>query len=278
MTPPAPRRPRRAPARPRVAGLRPPPPAAAAATYARALLDVHAEVTEAVGAILRGVGLLPERTDAAADGGGPIVTPEAVARAERELAELRVRLARGHRFPLAKLDVVASRVASHSGRAWAAALSKLGVKLSDVRSPHLEYLRSIWQHRNLDLITSLSLDHVDRVREVINEHRGARVEQLARHIEETTNATASRARLLARDQTLKLNAEITQARHQAAGVTEYVWRASRDERVRQTHKDLDGTRQRYALPPVVDLRTGRRANPGDDYQCRCTADPVIPGL
>lgn len=276
MTPPGPRGPRRAPARPRVAGLRPPPPVAAAATYASALLDVHAEVTEAVASILRGAGLLPERIDAAADGGGPIVTPEAAMRAERELAELRVRLARGHRFPLAKLDVVAARVASHSGRVWAAALSKLGVKLTDVRSPHLEYLRSIWQHRNLDLITSLSLDHVDKVREVLNEHRGARVEQLARHIEETTDATASRARLLARDQTLKLNAEITQARHQAAGVTEYVWRSSRDERTRQTHKDLDGTRQRYALPPVVDPRTGRRANPGDDYQCRCTADPVIP--
>jgi SPP1 gp7 family putative phage head morphogenesis protein len=116
------------------------------------------------------------------------------------------------------------------------------------------------------------------VRDVLNELRGARVEEIAQRIAETTDATASRARLIARDQTLKLNAEITEARHRAAGVTEYVWRSSRDERTRERHKELDGTRHRYSDPPVIDERTGRRGNPGDDYQCRCTADPVITGF
>jgi SPP1 gp7 family putative phage head morphogenesis protein len=72
--------------------------------------------------------------------------------------------------------------------------------------------------------------------------------------------------------------QVTQARHQAAGVTEYVWRTSRDERVRQRHKELDGSRQKYSDPPVVDEATGRRAHPSDDFQCRCTADPVLPGI
>ena len=101
---------------------------------------------------------------------------------------------------------------------------------------------------------------------------------VARAIEEATGASESHARLLARDQTLKLYSQVTQERHQAAGVTEYVWRSSRDERVRERHKALDGTRQKYSDPPVVDEATGRRAHPGDDFQCRCTADPVLPGI
>ena len=277
---PGPRGPRRAPLRPRPArptGLRPPPPAAVA-TYTRALLDLRAELVGQVDEILRGAGIVPTRTDAAADGDGPLIPSESVLRAQRELAELRQRLARGRRAPLATIETVAARVESHSQRQWAKALERLGVSLNDVRAPHLEHLRGLWQHRNLDLITSLTLDHVDRVRDVLNEMRGARVEDIAERIAETTDATEARARLIARDQVLKLNAEVTQARHRAAGVTEYVWRSSRDERVRSRHKELDGTRQSYAQPPVVDERTGRRAHPGDDYQCRCTADPVIPGF
>jgi len=275
---PGPRGARRAPRLNRPSGLRPPPPSAAMATYTRALLDLNARVADEVDVILRAAGLMPERTDAAADGDGPAVAPDAVARAQRQLAELRERMLRGEKNPLATLDVVASRVTAHSGRAWQAALARLGVKIADVQAPHLEHLRSLWQHRNLDLIKSLPLDHVDRVRDVLNEMRGARVEDLAKRIAETTDATEARARLIARDQTLKLNAEITEARHRAAGVVEYIWRASRDERTRERHKELDGTRQRYAMPPVVDERTGRRANPGDDYQCRCIADPVLPGI
>jgi SPP1 gp7 family putative phage head morphogenesis protein len=139
-------------------------------------------------------------------------------------------------------------------------------------------VRSLWEHRNLDLITSLPAEHIDRVRDVLAEHRGARVEELAERIEGATGASEAQARLIARDQVLKLNAQVAQARHQAAGVTEYVWRSSRDERVRSRHKVLDGTRQKYAHPPIVDPGTGRRGHPGEDYQCRCTADPVLPGL
>ncbi len=273
---PGPRGRRRAPARDRSSGLRPPPPEGVIATYARALDAVLRPAVEAVDAILRRHGLLPTRTDAAADGDGPRPNPEDVRRAERELAELRATLA-NRVASHAVLDVVAARVATHSARQWSAALAKLGVKLLDGREPHINHLHSLWQHRNLDLITSLSAEHVDRVRQVLEEHRGARVEEIAERIQGATGASEAQASLIARDQVLKLNAQITQARHQAAGITEYVWRTSRDERVRPRHKHLDGTRQRYSAPPVVDPRTGRRGHPGEDYPCRCTADPVIPG-
>lgn len=276
---PGPRGPRRAPKVTRPSGLRPPPPSGALATYTRALLDLHDQVTEEVTAILRGEGLLPARVDAAADGaGGPPIDPEATRRAERKLIALRERLARIVAAP-SVLEVVAARVAQHSARQWAAALAMLGVKLEEgPGAPLIAHVRSLWRHRNLDLITSLPAEHVDRVRAVLAEHRGARVEELAEHIEGATGASEAQARLIARDQVLKLNAQVTQARHQAAGVTQYVWRSSRDERVRSRHKELDGTRQSYAHPPIVDPRTGRRGHPGDDHQCRCSADPLLPGV
>jgi uncharacterized protein with gpF-like domain len=50
--------------------------------------------------------------------------------------------------------------------------------------------------------------------------------------------------------------------------------------VRKRHRELgamseSGTVFKYSEPPIVDVRTGRRANPGEDFQCRCTANPII---
>lgn len=92
------------------------------------------------------------------------------------------------------------------------------------------------------------------------------------------DVTQSRAELIARDQVLKLNAEVTQKRHEAAGIVEFVWSTSRDERVRPDHKVLEGKRYRYDDPPVVDRRRGTRGLPGIHFQCRCVAIPVIPGF
>jgi len=53
---------------------------------------------------------------------------------------------------------------------------------------------------------------------------------------------------------------------------------SRDSSVRKDHQILEGTRQKYADPPIVDQRTEARGNPGTWYQCRCVAVPVLPEL
>ncbi|MFK5165309.1 minor capsid protein, partial [Propionibacterium freudenreichii] len=63
---------------------------------------------------------------------------------------------------------------------------------------------------------------------------GARVEEVQGQIEERFNVSRSRATLIARDQTLKTNANISQLRQQNVGVTHYFWISSRDERVRGT--------------------------------------------
>lgn len=132
-----------------------------------------------------------------------------------------------------------------------------------------------FRDEQINMIRSLADEKRRRVRKVLEEHRGARVRDAAKRLREETGVSRSKAELIARDQVLRFNASLTRERHTAAGITEYVWATSGDERVRPGHARLNGRRFRYADPPVVD-ESGRRANPGDDYQCRCVAVPVIP--
>lgn len=242
------------------------PPSGAIVALRRALQALSRELDKAILDELTDTGLL--RVDAA-DGSAPPLNLGA--RLARAVATVLRR-----RPMLGALDKIFGALAAHSGRQWAAQTQALGVAV--FADPDLALQRDTFRDENLALITSLAADKVQRVERVLAEHAGARVEELADHIRDATGVTESRAALVARDQVLKANSQVTQARHQAAGVTEYVWRTSRDERVRDRHRELDGTRHPYAFPPVVDLRSGRRAHPGGDYQCRCTAEPVIPGF
>ena len=106
---------------------------------------------------------------------------------------------------------------------------------------------------------------------------GTRVEDLRKQIRERFDVTRSKADLLARDQVLKLNAQITQTRQRQAGISEYRWSASNDERVREYHRELDGSIFRWDDPPITN-EDGDRNAPGEDYQCRCVAIPILPPL
>ena len=132
---------------------------------------------------------------------------------------------------------------------------------------------------NVDLITSIATTQLDQVERIVREAAtsGMRVETLRSRILERFDVSRSRAELIARDQVLKANSNLTQSRHKAAGVSSYVWSTSRDERVRDMHQDLEGQMFTYADPPVTNPQ-GDANHPGEDYQCRCVAIPVITDL
>lgn len=136
-----------------------------------------------------------------------------------------------------------------------------------------------WRTKNIGLIKSLAGKQIEEIRDVLTsaQDNALRVEDLRAKIQERFDVTKSKADLLARDQTLKLNGQITQERQQASGITHYVWTTSNDERVRPAHEKLDGTTQSWISPPEVS-EDGRHEHPGGDYQCRCTADPILDGL
>lgn len=64
-------------------------------------------------------------------------------------------------------------------------------------------------------------------------------------------------------------------RYKDIGVSKYEWSTSRDVRVRPDHRALNGQIFDWEHPPIVNKQTGKRANPGEDYNCRCLAVPVL---
>lgn len=137
-------------------------------------------------------------------------------------------------------------------------------------------LQTAWVARNVDLIRIE--DPIKAAIEKVLEQpldRGVRVEEVREQLREEFGFSKRRAQLIARDQTLKLSGQLQQARQRQAGITRYTWTTSDDERVRPRHEELNETVHLWTEPPVVDLRTGRRAHPGEDFQCRCNADPIL---
>lgn len=133
-----------------------------------------------------------------------------------------------------------------------------------------------FRQRNVSLIVRTADDTLARVRKLLEERAFEHPTALKAALQVEFGISRRKAELWARDQTLKLAGQIQQSRQVGAGITQYVWRTSEDERVREDHMDLDGTIQSWKEPPVVDTRTERRAHPGGDFQCRCTAEPILP--
>lgn len=130
---------------------------------------------------------------------------------------------------------------------------------------------------NVELISSIPEKLIGQLETTVGPRvfSGVRVEETMKAIQERFDVSESRAQLIARDQTNKFNAQLTQERHEDLGIDSYVWSTSRDERVREDHAALDGETFSYDDPPVVDSKSGATANPGEDYQCRCAALPRV---
>ncbi|MBU9382095.1 minor capsid protein [Burkholderia gladioli] len=122
---------------------------------------------------------------------------------------------------------------------------------------------------NVRLIRSVPQQYFERIaaQVLVSVQHGQRYASIVESIHHETGVTERRAKLIARDQTSKLNSAITEARQTAIGIEEYEWQTSGDERVRESHVENDGKVFRWDSPPA---ETG---HPGHDMNCRCVALP-----
>ncbi|MGY0329651.1 phage head morphogenesis protein [Xylella fastidiosa subsp. multiplex] len=123
---------------------------------------------------------------------------------------------------------------------------------------------------NVQLITSIQRQYFDKIGMAVLQGvmQGKRASALAKEIEQISDATASRAKFIARDQTSKMNAAFNEIRQVGLGIESYTWQTSADERVREDHAAHDGTVFRWSDPPAT-------GHPGQDYNCRCVAIPNV---
>lgn len=94
-------------------------------------------------------------------------------------------------------------------------------------------------------------------------------------IEARLRVSQERAKFIARQETALFTSKLKETQYKGAGINEYRWSTVGDARVRQRHKSLNGKRFRWDAPPIVDEATGKRGHPGEDYNCRCVAVPLV---
>ena len=147
---------------------------------------------------------------------------------------------------------------------------------------------SVAIQQNVELIKSIKNDFINDIGSSVfaNYKSGFRHGELINEIRARGNVSYSRAKLIARDQTAKINADFNEERNKKMGFDVYKWKGTGDERERDSHRVLNNMLCRYSDPTVYsddDGKTWKKRKSiggyigkcGDDYQCRCLSVPYI---
>jgi SPP1 gp7 family putative phage head morphogenesis protein len=88
-----------------------------------------------------------------------------------------------------------------------------------------------------------------------------------------------KAQLIARTETSKATTALTQARSESLDVIWYVWQSSQDERVRLSHRKMQGVLVQWDDPPSPEQLAGERSyghyQAGNIFNCRCYPEPLL---
>lgn len=157
--------------------------------------------------------------------------------------------------------------------------------------PELSGFLKVAGQENVNKIVTQSSEYFDEIKAMTNRalRKGTSANELADDIRTLTDTTKSRAKLIAIDQVQKLNADLESQRQQNNGLTRYIWRTRQNARVRSIansngasdHAGLEGAVFDWNFPPITVLtgkRAGERNHPGNDINCKCTAQGVIEDL
>ncbi len=139
-----------------------------------------------------------------------------------------------------------------------------------------------WQD-NMDLfIKDFAEEEIKKLRQEVMQSAfaGNRRESLIDSIQKSYGVTQRKARFLARQETSLMMAKFKEVRYTDVGVKEYRWACvagSKNHPVRHSHKILEGKVFRWDTPPITTAPNEpvRRNNPGQDYNCRCFARPIV---
>ena len=186
-----------------------------------------------------------------------------------------------NRFGLKRrLMRIAQRMNNHSAEEFVRMLKSVSIDVTKDMFMGDFFRRELekWVEDNVNLISTLPHNTLSAMRKTCLNGwlEGKSITTITKEIRHSYKSVGkNHARLIARDLTAKLSAKVNQSHQQAAGIKEYIWICCMDGRQRKDHEKLHNTRQSWDNPPIVDTRTGARAHPGEYFQCRCRAKPVI---
>lgn len=151
--------------------------------------------------------------------------------------------------------------------------------IPQLSSESLAQLSRAYQQTISKPIKDWTLAAMERLRRDVQDvaGRGFRAEALAGMLRKNFGESRKHAEFIARQETSLFQSAFRRERFSEAGIRQYMWRVTRDDRVRASHKRLNGKVFFYSQPPITDPKTGARGNPGEPYGCRCADMPVLPG-
>ncbi|MCG7221232.1 phage minor head protein [Acinetobacter sp. AG3] len=174
---------------------------------------------------------------------------------------------------------IISDVALRDEKTWLIYAQDLSRGLKDqIRNTDIGAVYQQLLNEQIRLIKSLPLDAAQRISDLSTRAliEGSRASEISSLIMATGHVTKSRANTIARTEVSRAQSIFTQVRAENLGSEGYIWRDSDDEDVRKRHAWLNGKFIYWNEPPIVDVKSGRRAHAGCDINCRCYPEPVIP--
>lgn len=177
-----------------------------------------------------------------------------------------------------KLELLANMNRKLTVKEWKRAIkATLGIDIREdyyLGDFYVEQLQK-WVEENVALIKTIPEDTLEKMRDIVYDGfaNGKTTTRMTKDIQRVYGISRRRAEFIARDQTAKLNGQIQKAQQQDAGIEEYIWMTTGDERVRKSHKELNGKKFNWNEPP--ENSDGRACHPGQDYGCRCIGRPVF---
>jgi len=159
----------------------------------------------------------------------------------------------------------------HGRRTAAAVRSATGVEvapymmMSDIRAILEDAVKN-----HVSLMRTLNEETRQRVVTVVFRSFALRKtkRELIRELALAMGITQKRARFIAEDQTIKLNAVLNEMRQRQMGFDGYVWRTRRDDRVRREHAQREGHAFKWNDPPYD-------GHPGIPINCRCVPEAYM---
>lgn len=135
---------------------------------------------------------------------------------------------------------------------------------------------------NVNLIKSIPSDFFEEIEEAVLREitAGTSYKNLQDFIYNRYDVSKSRAKLIAVDQTAKVNGQLTVKRQGDAGFEFFRWQTVQDERVRSSHQHLADRVTKYGKgiyrldAPPKGLKN-RTIIPGFEFRCRCLSIPVL---
>ncbi len=203
------------------------------------------------------------------------LTGDAGEASEQVFARIKALAAKLGRVAGEMVNRILWREAGRHTEKWRAQVrAALGVDLEAVvRQEDIAEPLDVAVKRAAGLITGLSEETASGVEKVTRRAlgQGMPARALAKELTKQFGFADRRAKVIARDQLATLNSDLNRIRHEQAGIYEYDWWTSEDERVRQLHRRLHGMRYRYGQPTGAEGGLG----PGQPILCRCVGRGVV---